>query len=185
MIRYNSSLSLPWKITDWWEIRSNWTGQWNKINDVAEGKSIAFTNSNWNVNGSSTFILPKKYSIEVTGNYFSPFLFGAALIQDFHSINIGIQKELNQNRGILKFSVSDIFKGNNWEWVLDNPNINFENRGSFLFTERVFRVTYSKRFGNNKVKGERKRFMLIKPVRMLRWADPCQSSVSYFLNTDD
>lgn len=151
------SLSLPWAINDWWELRSNWAGQWAKINDVMEGRSISITNSSWNVNGSSTFSLPNKYTLEVTGNYFSPSLSGAVLFQDFHSINIGIQKELNKNRGTIKFSVNDIFKGNNWEMILDNPDFDFTSHSLLAFTERVFRVTYSKRFGNTKVKGERRR----------------------------
>jgi len=109
------------------------------------------------VNGSSTITLPKKYSLEVAGNYFSKSLMGIAEIKPFHTLTIGVQKELNNDQGILKFSVSDIFKGSNWRWVVDNPNIDFVNTGAVLFTERVFRLTYSKRFGNTKVKGERKR----------------------------
>lgn len=153
------SFSLPWTITDWWELRTNWTGQWTKINDEIESRSISFTNRSWYMNGSSILTLPEKYSIEVSGNYFSSTLFGSVLRKPFYTINIGFQKELKDNKGILKFSVNDIFESSNWRWTLDNPNIDFTNTGAVGFAESVFRLTYSKRFGNNKLKGERKRAM--------------------------
>ena len=152
-----ASLSFPFKITNWWEVRSSWTAQWAKINDQIEGEKVTFDNSSWYMNGSSSFTLPKKYTIEVSGTYFSPSLGGAVLWQSFNSVDFGIQKEFNANHGTLKLAVNDIFNGSNWRGNLDDPDVNFVYRSLYGFSERVFRLTYSRRFGNNKLKGERKR----------------------------
>ena len=152
-----ASLSFPFKPAKWWEIRSSWTVQWMKINDKVEGKKIAFDNSSWYMNGSSSFTLPQKYTIEISGTYFSPSLGGAVLWQSFNSVDFGIQKEFENNNGTLKFAINDIFNGSNWRGSLDDPDVDFVYRSLYGFSERVFRLTYSRRFGNNKLKGERKR----------------------------
>ncbi len=152
-----ASISFPIQIADWWELRTSWTGQWAKVNDEVEGTPLSYTNSSWYMNGSSTIQLPKKFALEISGTYFSPSLFGAVVWEDFNTVDIGIQKEFNNNNGTLKFAVSDIFVGGNWEGNLDDPNIDFNYNVYYGFAERIYRLTYSKRFGNNKLKSERKR----------------------------
>lgn len=149
--------SIPITITEWWELRTNWTGRWSKVNDIINNQSISFENTNWFVNGSSTIRLPKKYSLEISGRYFSASRFGAVIWQSFNTVDVGIQKEFENKMGTLKFAISDLLLGGNWNGILDNEDINFQYRGYFGLSERVFRLTYSQRFGNSKLKGQRKR----------------------------
>lgn len=151
------TVSFPVKITSFWEFRSSWTAQWTRVNDKIEGENLSFENTNWYANGSSTIKLPKQFSLEMNGVYFSPALSGTIIWQAFNRFDFGIQKVFNNGNGTLKFAVSDIFKGSNWKGELDDPNIDFKLDSYFGFSERVFRLTYSRQFGNNKLKGERKR----------------------------
>jgi len=151
------SVSFPLKVTDWWNIRTGWNGQWNQVNDEVDGKEISFSNANWNLNASMTFQLPQKFSVEVNQVYFSPALFGLVKWEDFHTLDIGIQKELPGDHGKLKFAVSDILVGGNYRGRLDDPQINFTYEGYYGFAERVFRITYSRNFGNKKLKKARNR----------------------------
>jgi len=74
----------------------------------------------------------------------------------FNSVNVGVQKEL-PNGSRLGISVNDIFLGGNWRGRLEDQNVDFIYEGYYGFSERVFRLTYSHRFGNSKVKAARKR----------------------------
>ncbi len=151
------TVSFPVKITSFWEFRSSWTAQWTRVNDNAEGENLSFENTSWYANGSSTIKLPKQFSLEMNGVYFSPALSGIIVWQSFNRFDIGIQKVFNNNNGTLKFAVSDLFTGGNWDGELDDPDIDFKLDSYFGFAERVFRLTYSRQFGNSKLKGQRKR----------------------------
>ncbi len=153
----SATISFPIPITDWWEIRTSWTGQWSEINDDLDGQMLSFSRKSWYMNGSSNFKLPNKFSVEVSGRYSSAQYFGTVLWEAFSSVDIGIQKEFENNNGILRFGVSDLFIGSNWTGSLQDPKIDFRYEGYYGIGERLFRLTYSKRFGNNKLKGARKR----------------------------
>jgi hypothetical protein len=43
------------------------------------------------------------------------------------------------------------------EFYSNDPSIGFEYEGGFLFSERALRISYTQSFGNNKLKGNRKR----------------------------
>lgn len=68
-----------------------------------------------------------------------------------------MQKDLPNNHGNLRFSVSDVFFTANWSGTANQPDLNLKWDGLFGFTERVFRLTYSRSFGSNKVKAARQR----------------------------
>ena len=138
-------------------MRSNWTAQYSKVNDEIDGTKLAYENYNWFMNGSSSIKLPNNFALEISGTYFSPSNLGSVVWQDFNTVDIGAQKEFANNGGTLKFAVSDVFKGGNWIGELDNPDIAFKYQGDYIFSERVFRLSYSKRFGNSKLKGNRQR----------------------------
>lgn len=151
------NVSFPLKFTDWWSMRTGWTGQWAKVNDVVDEQAVSFSNASWNLNTSMTFQLPKKFSVEVNQVYFSPVLFGLVKWEEFHTLDIGVQKELPGEHGKIKVAVSDIFVGGNYRGRLDDPQVNFTYEGYYGFAERVFRVTYSRNFGNKKLKKARNR----------------------------
>lgn len=152
-------ITFPYTINKWWEIRSSWTGQWAKVNDNIDDQTVSFTNTTWYMNGNSTFKLPKSFSLEVNLVYFAPSLFGAVVWQSFNNVDIGIQKELKNGNGFLKFVVSDLFLGGNWDGNLTDDNVDFVYNGYYGFAERVFRLSYSRNFGNNKLKRQRQRAM--------------------------
>lgn len=152
----SATLSLPLTLKDWWSLRTNWTAQWNEVTDKIDNQEVSFRQKSWYVNGSSTFTLPKQFSIEISGTYFAPQLMGSVIWESFNSVNVGVQKEL-PNGSRIGISANDIFLGGNWRGRLEDQNVDFIYEGYYGFSERVFRLTYSHRFGNSKVKAARKR----------------------------
>ena len=152
----STTISIPLTIKDWWTLRTSWTAQWNEFKDEIDNEEVKFRQKSWYVNGSSVITLPKKFSIEISGNYFAPQLAGSVIWESFNTVNIGVQKEFG-NGSRLGFSVNDIFLGGNWRGRLDDPSVDFIYEGYYGFSERVFRLNYSHRFGNSKMKSARKR----------------------------
>ena len=153
----SSTISFPLNITKWWDFRSSWTAQWSQVKDEVDGQVNTFDQFSWYMNGSMSFKLPNQFSMELSGFYFAPSLYGAVTWQDFSSLDFGIQKELANNNGQIRFTVSDIFIRGNWTGRLDDPQVNFQYTGYYGMAERIFRISYSKRFGNKKMKGARQR----------------------------
>jgi len=93
----------------------------------------------------------------MNGVYVSKGLFGILQNTPYRVFNIGAQKVLKNNNGTIRFNVQDVFQSGNWKIESDPVVIDFIYRGQYLITERVFRLTYSRNFGNNKLKASRKR----------------------------
>lgn len=153
----SATISFPLHPTEWWEMQNNLTAQWQQTNAVLDGVPVQISQPNWNFNGSQTFRLPKKFTLEFSGYYYPKSLFGIIVSRPFGEFNIGVQKDLPNNHGNLRFSVSDVFFTANWSGTANQPDLNLKWDGLFGFTERVFRLTYSRSFGSNKVKAVRQR----------------------------
>lgn len=126
------------------------------MNDVVDNERLTFDQTSWYMNASSNMNLGNGFTMEVSGNYFSPSLAGAVVWSDFNSLNFGLQKSFDDG-GRLSFNVTDILLGGNWRGEIDNPEINFQYRGGYTVAERIFRLSYSNRFGNTKLKQSRNR----------------------------
>jgi len=152
-----ATLSFPIQLTKWWEMRNNITAQWQKIKDDTEGNNLEFERKSWYYNGSMNFTLAHGFSAELSGYYFSKALYGALDSHPFGELNVGVQKELPNNNGTLKLNVTDILFTGNWTGTILLPENNFYYKGYYQFSERTFRLTYSRNFGNSKLKEARSR----------------------------
>ena len=114
-------------------------------------------NVNYGFNTTNSFTLPHKWSIELSGNYNSPGYWGVAKWEAQGTVNAGIQKDFGEKGGKVRFNVNDIFQTSNWYGATSQPDVNLFVRSSFQVAERVFMLSWSNKFGNNKLKSERKR----------------------------
>lgn len=150
-------ISFPLHPASWWEMQNNVAAQWQRTNMTYDGAPVQISQPNWNFNGSQTFRLPKNFTLELSGYYYPKSLYGIILSRPFGALNIGLQKELPNNKGNLQFSVNDVFFSANWSGTADQPDLNLKWDGRFNFSERVFRLSYSRNFGSSKVKAARQR----------------------------
>lgn len=151
----SATISLPFQVTEWWEMQNNISGNWQRIATGTESGEYQRDQYGVQLNTIQTFSLPKKFTIELGGFYMSPGINGYFnwLARGF--VNLGIQKEFN-NEATLRFSCNDIFETSKFRWESQDEG-NFSFDGYIKFDKRIFTITYSHKFGNTKIKGVRKR----------------------------
>ena len=108
-------------------------------------------------NTSHSFKLPKGFSSELAFFYTSPRIFGTLNFGEIYGLNIGLQKKLGRDGGTLRFNVSDVLNSVVMQGMVEVPDQNLSYRGIFDFSQRTFTLSYSKNFGNQKLKKGRKR----------------------------
>ncbi len=153
----NASFSLPMSITKWWFSQINLNNTWLKIKTDYNKTPITLTTLNYNISGFQSFTLPKNFGIELSGFYQSKGLFGASVRQPFGQLNAGLQKKFIQSKSSLKLGVDDFFSSVNWRFRFDLPEENFYTFNRYQLSRRIFKLTYSKSFGNKLLKEKRAR----------------------------
>ena len=144
--------SIPIKYTKWWQSQNNLTGYRQSLQ--TNFQETPLNRSLWNVqfNTSHTITLPRKITTELSYYYVSPNFFGIFKNLSRSEFVVGIQKVLPNNKGTLRFNVSDIFWTNQGRWKGAIPAKNFYQDVNFFSEPRVMRLTYNRSFGNQKVK---------------------------------
>ena len=110
----------------------------------------------WAVNffAQNSFRFGKGWTAEVSGFYTSPTIWQGSLKTSFiWSADAGLQKQVLNGKGSLKASVSDVF--NTLEW---SANSDFSGQKVWVSGKqetRQFKLAFTYRFGNNKIKEAR------------------------------
>ncbi len=73
----------------------------------------------------------------------------------YQSVNLGVAKKF-KNDAKLKFSFNNIF-GFNFDFYTANEAKTFTNLATFRLERRIFNVSYTYNFGNQKLKSKRSR----------------------------
>ena len=149
---YSISLASPITITKWWSSYTNLNlyHMHNKA-DYGNGKTIDLKATTFNMYTQHTFQLPYDASLEVSSWYVSPSIWGGNFEMDsMFDISMGIQKKILQDKGKIKFSVSDIFKTNDWSGTSQLGELYTDASGGW--DSRKVNLTFSYMFGNNNVK---------------------------------
>jgi hypothetical protein len=99
--------------------------------------------------------MPYQYTLELSGFYQTASLLGMALHKGYGNFNLGLQKQLTQGKGTLRFSIEDLL----WTMYLDlnyPPEKGFTRRLAYKTEPRILRLTYSANFGNKNLKGTKR-----------------------------
>ncbi|MEP3389493.1 MAG: TonB-dependent receptor [Reichenbachiella sp.] len=152
---YSASVTVPITVTDWWEMQYTVTGIYSVSETEQLDTPVSIEAFNVRFNGSNTFKLPKNFNVEVSAYLGTPSYFGISKYQSYAIVNFGVEKNLKDDQGSFKFSVTDAFSGRDFkgETYVPEENINLRNR--FRFENQVFNLTYTRSFGNNKLKKRR------------------------------
>jgi hypothetical protein len=155
VISLDISGQLP--VTKWWTLYANASGyHLHYAADFGEGKLIDVSTFACNFYAQNTFKLPEGFSLELSGWYSSPSIWGGTYkTAQQGSVDAGVQKKLFKDRGTLKLSITDIFHTAPWSSVNEYGGLYIEANGDW--ESRQFRATFTYRFGNKQVKGARQR----------------------------
>jgi outer membrane receptor protein involved in Fe transport len=109
----------------------------------------------WGAAASSnhTFSLPQHYQLLVGGDYSGPSVNGLFTLRASGSVNLGVRKQLWQERAVLSLKVSDLFYTNGWFSALHYQNINTDwvNR----YDSRRLTVSFTYKLGGGKTHAAR------------------------------
>ncbi len=154
-IMYSLNLTLPFDPVKWWNSNNNASLYFNqyRIRDSA----LAFNNEQFssNFNSTNTFMLPKDYKLELSGWFESPNVYGIFRGRWMWGVSAGAQKQILKKKGTIKVNVNDIFASNRFRGQAEYGDV-------FLYVNnrwqnRTVNVSFSYRFGNNKIEGARER----------------------------
>lgn len=153
----NLTFSAPISVAKWWNMFFVFNGYHSQYHaDFGQGKVINLGVTAYNAFLQQTFTLKEGASIELSGNFNSPNLYGGTFkTKAMGGLDIGIQKPIFNGKGNLKFGYTDIFNTMHFSGKSD-----FGGSSIDVFVKwesQQFRATLSYRFGNNQVKAARQR----------------------------
>ena len=157
---FSLTLGLPITVANWWKMQNSFIYLNTNVTNTTEGNLFTLKQNTFNINHTQSFTLPKNISAEINVNYNSPSiisLVGTAVLDEFYSINLGIQKKFRGEGGTLGFKINDLLDSVKWVFRTDLPDQNLNILNSVDFFNRTFMITYSRNFGNAKLKSARER----------------------------
>lgn len=154
--------SLPIQLTSWWRMQNNVLLGYKHF--IARN----FGETNWekeiylfNFSSTHNIELSKGFSLEIGGYYYSADYNGCYKRLGFGAINGGVKKELKNNMGSIQLSFPDILKSIHYQMYIEpgsSPNNASHRVDGSPESRKAFmvRLTYSKSFGNSKIKSRQR-----------------------------
>ncbi len=149
------SASLPFQMKDWWNMMCNLDAYYQHFNGTLGITTLDRGIVSIDLRLNNTFTFKKGWIAELNGTFNSPQQAGFMRLDPLWSINLGLQKNIWQNKATIKLSASDIFWSNLPKAVITYDNY-IEKWNAFRET-RVATLSFTYRFGNNKVQQARRR----------------------------
>lgn len=152
---YGLTIAAPVRVTKWWNMINNGNVYYNHFNGNLGGTTLNNGKMVVSLSSSNTFTFKKGWSAELSGNYNSGGQYGFMVARTQWGIGAGMQKSIMKSRGMLRLNISDIFWTN-----LPGGTITYDNYIEYWHAYRESRVanlTFTYRFGNNKVQAARRR----------------------------
>ncbi len=154
---YSINVSYPFALGKRWNVFAN-TSVMNMHNkaDFGDGKIVDIDATTFNIYMQHSFLLPKKFTLEISGWYNSPGIWGGNFAtDDMWSVDAGIQKKVFQDRGNLKLGISDIFHTQEWSGENNFGGLAMKAMGGW--ESRQVKLNFTYLFGNTEVKEQRQR----------------------------
>ena len=150
-------ISVPVNVAEWWTMQYNFTGIWQQINAFYHDEPVRLSQINYNITSNQNFKFSKSWSATLTGFFQSASLNGISIVKPIGSLDFGIKKKLQGNKGAFTFNVNDIFGTIAFRESTNLPEQNFVSNVDIHFSQRTYNLTYTHSFGNDKLKGKRER----------------------------
>ncbi len=154
---YSLNISSPIPIKKWWSAYTN-INFYQSINkaDFGENRKINLKVTGVNIYAQNTFTLPKGMSLELSGFFASPSVWGGTFkTKSMWGTDIGLQKKILKGNGTLKIGLDDIFSTQHWraESIFAGQRMS----GGGNWEAHRYKINFSYNFGNKKVKSARRR----------------------------
>jgi hypothetical protein len=153
--QYDLVFSIPLKPAKWWSMQNNINFYYSKFDGNVMNTVIDNGRFTATLIANNTFTFKNGWTAELNGRYFSPRQSTLMLIRTQWALAAGVQKTFWKGKGTVRFNITDIF------WTsLPNAVTNWsssrETWKGYRET-RVANLTFTYRFGSNKIQAARRR----------------------------
>jgi len=149
------NISAPVKITHWWNMINNADIYYQKFNGNFSGTTLNNGKPAVDIRTNNTFTFKKGWTAELNGSFNSGGQYGFMVLDPQWGIGAGVQKTVLKNKGTVRLNMTDIFWTNLPKAVITYNNY-IEKWHAYRET-RVANISFSYRFGSNKVQAARRR----------------------------
>lgn len=149
------SISAPVRINNWWNMTNNANVFYEKFNGSFSGTTLNNGKPAVDIRTNNSFTFKKGWSAELNANFNSGGQYGFMVLDPRWGVGAGVQKTILDKKGTVRFNISDIFWTN-----LPRAVVSFNNyveKWHAFRESRVANLSFTYRFGNNKVQGARRR----------------------------
>jgi hypothetical protein len=153
----NLNLSVPIKVTKWWNMQISLSGNYQKLNGLYKNEAVVLETKNGFVSILETIKLPKNYSFSVSGFYNSGGLVGISKAEGLGSLDAGLQKKLRNERSMFRLNCTNILNTVKYRFSASIPEKNLFSSAQILFSHPGVHLTFMHNFGSEKVKAKRDR----------------------------
>jgi iron complex outermembrane recepter protein len=148
----------PIKISKWWNMVNNLNIFYNHFNGELARTPISNGSPAANIRTNNSFTFKKGWGAELNANYSSGGRQGYMYSKPQWGLAIGGQKMVMQGKGTIRLSISDIFWTNLPRATVTYEGKYVENWHAYR-ESRVANLSFTYRFGNNKVQAARRKTM--------------------------
>ena len=152
---FSLTVGVPFRITDWWKTQNTVIFLYTEVKNDTDTSQFEIDQYSFSLNSTSWFTISDTWSSELNFNYNSQSVFGSNVISPTFIMNFGIQKKFEEKWGTLRFNINDIFDSFEINVKSDLANQNLKTDNTFDFSNRTFLITYTRNFGNKKLKSIR------------------------------
>lgn len=150
------SATAPVRINKWWNTVNNLDLYYNHFNGNLGGAQLSNGAPAASIRTNNTFTFKKGWSAELNFNLNTGGRYGYMVMKPQWGLATGVQKNIMEGKGTVRFNISDIF------WT-NRPRATITYEGSYVENwhayreSRVANISFTYRFGNNKVQAARRR----------------------------
>lgn len=153
---FGLTVSAPVHVTKWWNMINNINVYYNHFNGNLGGSQLNNGSPAADVRTNNNFTFKKGWSAELNFNLNTGGRYGYMVARPQWGLSTGAQKSVLKNKGTIRFNITDIFWTNLPKATITYPNTYIEKWHAFR-ESRVVNLSFTYRFGNNKVQAARKR----------------------------
>ncbi|MGZ8509548.1 MAG: outer membrane beta-barrel protein [Chitinophagaceae bacterium] len=150
------TIAAPVRVTKWWNMINNGNVYYNHFNGNLAGSTLNNGKPAFDMSTNNTFTFKKGWTTELNANFSSGGQYGFMVSKPQWGLSTGVQKTVLKSKGTVRFNITDIFWTNRPRATITYPGVYIERWHAYR-ESRVATLSFTWRFGNNKVQAARRR----------------------------
>ena len=150
------TVAAPIRINKWWNMINNGNLYYNHFNGNLAGSVLNNGQPAFDMSTNNSFTFKKGWTTELNASFNSGGQYGFMVSKPQWGLSTGVQKTVLKNKGTVRFNITDIFWTNRPRATITYPGVYIEKWHAFR-ESRVATLSFTYRFGNNKVQAARRR----------------------------